>query len=281
MTPDQVRSKVQQDKVDYILAQFVDIHGTPRCKGVPARALDLFLEGSAGFAGAAVSGMGQGPHDHDMIAMPDLASYTLVPWETGVARFACDITVDGQPWPYCPRTALRRMTAELLREGFVMMVGAEAEHFLVRRREDGSIAAVRSRRRRHAREALLRLQEPRRLDGLSPHARDLPGPPRLGALRVGPRGRDRAVRDQLEVLRRADHRGPPHLLQDDDEPGGQELRRHRDPHAEAVRAPHRIRHPLPHLAVGCRAAAQPVPRRARPAGPRPLPPRLSLPRRAS
>jgi glutamine synthetase len=139
MTPEQIRSRVQTDKVDYILAQFVDIHGTPRCKGVPALALDLFLEGSAGFAGAAVSGMGQGPHDHDMIAIPDLGSYTLVPWETGVARFACDITVDGQPWPYCPRTALRRMTSELLREGFVMMVGAEAEHFLVRRREDGSI----------------------------------------------------------------------------------------------------------------------------------------------
>ena len=138
-TPEQIRSRIQQDKVDYILAQFVDINGTPRCKGVPARALDLFLEGSAGFAGAAVTGMGQGPHDHDMIGMPDLDSYTLVPWETGVARFACDITVDGQPWPCCPRTALRRMAAELRAEGFVMMVGAEAEHFLVRRREDGSI----------------------------------------------------------------------------------------------------------------------------------------------
>jgi len=55
MTPEQVRARVQADKVDYILAQFVDIHGTPRCKGVPARALDLFLEGSAGFAGAAVT----------------------------------------------------------------------------------------------------------------------------------------------------------------------------------------------------------------------------------
>src|SRR5262249_55995953 len=89
--------------------------------------------------GGAGSGMGQGPHDHDMIALPDLGSYTLVPWETGVARFACDITVDGQPWPYCPRTALRRMTDELRGEGFVMMVGAEAEHFLVRRQEGGTI----------------------------------------------------------------------------------------------------------------------------------------------
>ena len=222
MTPEQIRAKVQQDKVDYLLAQFVDIHGTPRCKGVPARALDLFLEGSAGFAGAAVSGMGQGPHDHDMIAMPDLGSYTLVPWETGVARFACDITVDGQAWPYCPRTALRRMTAELLREGFVMMVGAEAEHFLVRRREDGSIVPFDP-------DGVDTLEKPcydfKSLAGSMGYLRtlvDIPGPPRLGALRVRPRGRDGAVRDQLEVLGRPDDRRPRHLLQDDDEPGGQD-----------------------------------------------------------
>src|SRR5262245_66379194 len=136
MPPDQVLAHVQKDRIDYILAQFVAINGTPRCKGVPARALDLFLEGSAGFAGAAVSGMGQGPHDHDMIAIPDLASYTPVPWETGVARFACDITVDGRPWPYCPRTALKRGVETLRREGYTLMVGTEAEHFLVKRSAD-------------------------------------------------------------------------------------------------------------------------------------------------
>ncbi|MGH7318386.1 MAG: type III glutamate--ammonia ligase [Candidatus Rokuibacteriota bacterium] len=140
MTRDEVRSLLKTRNVDYLLAQYVDLHGTPRCKGVPARALDLFLEGSAGFAGAAVWGMGQGPHDHDMVAMPDLDSYTSVPWESGVARFACDITVDGKAWPYCPRTALRRATEDLRLQGYVMMVGVEAEHFLVRRREDGTIA---------------------------------------------------------------------------------------------------------------------------------------------
>ena len=140
MTSDDVRRALREGEIDYILAQYVDIHGTPRCKGVPARALDLFLAGSAGFAGAAVAGMGQGPHDHDMIAVPDLSSYTPVPWETGVARFACDITVDGQPWAFCARTVLRRATESLAREGYVMMVGVEAEHFLVARREDGAIA---------------------------------------------------------------------------------------------------------------------------------------------
>jgi glutamine synthetase len=139
MTSDEIRSRLREDKIDYMLAQYVDVHGTPRCKGVPARAFDLFVAGSAGFAGAAVWGMGQGPHDHDMIAVPDLESYTPVPWEDGVARFACDITVDGQPWPYCPRTALRAASERLRGEGYVMMVGVEAEHFLVQRRPDGSI----------------------------------------------------------------------------------------------------------------------------------------------
>ncbi len=139
MNIDNVRSRLTKDGIDYILAQYVDVHGTPRCKGVPASALDLFVEGSAGFAGAAVWGMGQGPHDHDMIAIPDLDSYTPVPWETGVARFACDITVDGKPWPYCPRTALKRAVERLKGEGYRMMVGVEAEHFLVQRRPDGTI----------------------------------------------------------------------------------------------------------------------------------------------
>ncbi len=66
MTIEDIRSQLAKDKIDYILAQYVDIHGTPRCKGIPASALDLFVGGSAGFAGAAVWGMGQGPHDHDM-----------------------------------------------------------------------------------------------------------------------------------------------------------------------------------------------------------------------
>jgi glutamine synthetase len=137
---EELRRRLKDDGIDYILAQYVDLHGTARCKGVPVRAFDQFLEGSAGFAGAAVWGMGQGPHDHDMIGIPDLATYTVVPWERGVVRFACDIVVDGRPWACCPRTVLRRATEALEREGYRLMAGVEAEHFLVTRRPDGTIA---------------------------------------------------------------------------------------------------------------------------------------------
>jgi glutamine synthetase len=136
---DEIRELLEKDKIDYILAQYVDLNGTPRCKGVPARKLSEFVAGSAGFAGGAVWGMGQGPHSHDMIAIPDLHSYTRVPWEEGVARFACDIQVDGREWPYCSRTVLRRAVGSLGAAGYMLMAGVEAEHFLVQRKDDGSI----------------------------------------------------------------------------------------------------------------------------------------------
>ena len=140
MDAKQAKTQLAKDGIDYILAQWVDIHGTPRCKGVPASAFDQFVGGSAGFAGAATVGMGQGPHSHDMIGMPDLDTYTLVPWETGVARFACNIEVDAQPWPYCSRTALATQIARLAAAGYELRVGIEAEHMLVTRGPDGSIA---------------------------------------------------------------------------------------------------------------------------------------------
>ncbi|MBI4306314.1 MAG: type III glutamate--ammonia ligase [Chloroflexi bacterium] len=140
MNARELKSRLEADGITYLLAQWVDINGTPRCKGVPASALDQFLAGSAGFAGAATVGMGQGPHDHDMIGVPDLDTYAVVPWETGVARLVCDIHVDGQPWPYCSRVALKRAIARLAERGYQLKAGVEAEHMLVMRKSDGSIA---------------------------------------------------------------------------------------------------------------------------------------------
>ena len=78
-------------------------------------------------------------------------------------------------------------------------------------------------------------------DGVEVHE-----PPRLGELRERPRGRERPVRAELPLRRRADQRGPAHLLPlhgpHPRPPGGP--RRHL--HAEALRQPDRQR-PAPAL----------------------------------
>jgi glutamine synthetase len=83
--------------------------------------------------------MGQSPADPDMMAMPDPASYTPVPFQPGLAVLHCDIHVEGQPWPYAPRVILKRELARLAARGMVFNCGAEVEYFLVKRIEGGGI----------------------------------------------------------------------------------------------------------------------------------------------
>jgi glutamine synthetase len=136
---DDVRRIVKDNGIEFLFAQFVDMHGKPSAKLVPAHHLDDLLTEGAGFAGFAAGDIGQGPHDPDMIAMPDPRTLTILPWQPNVARFACDVTVEGEPWPFCPRTILRGALDRAAALGYELKVGAELEYFLLRRSEDGGI----------------------------------------------------------------------------------------------------------------------------------------------
>src|SRR3982074_285882 len=106
-TADDVRRIINEQGVEFLFAQFVDMHAKPSAKLVPAHHLDDLLSEGAGFAGFAAGDIGQGPHDPDIAAIPDPRSLTVLPWQPNVARFACDVTVEGKPWPFCPRTILQ------------------------------------------------------------------------------------------------------------------------------------------------------------------------------
>jgi glutamine synthetase len=136
---DEVRSYVRDNNVQFLFAQFVDMHGKPNAKLVPATHLDDLLTDGAGFAGFAAGDIGQQPNDPDMIAIPDVRSLTPLPWRPGVARFACDVTVEGEEWLYCPRTILRKQLDRAAALGFEFKLGCELEYFLVRRHDDGTI----------------------------------------------------------------------------------------------------------------------------------------------
>lgn len=135
-----LEGQFQVDGVSYLLVQFVDLHGAAKVKLVPASALRSSIETGAGFAGGAVWGMGQGPHSHDLCARIDPETYTPLPYEPGVARFAADLHVDGRPHPYCPRVNLRRVIADTRALGYAFNVGIEPEFFLVTKNPDGTVS---------------------------------------------------------------------------------------------------------------------------------------------
>jgi glutamine synthetase len=137
-----IRRAVEERGVEFFFAQFVDLYGRPSAKLVPAQCLDDLVADGAGFAGFAAGELGQRPSDPDIAAMPDLESFTPVPWQPDLARFACDVVVEGEAWPYCPRTILRDGLARAKELGFEFKLGVELEYFLVRRRDDGSIVVA-------------------------------------------------------------------------------------------------------------------------------------------
>jgi glutamine synthetase len=136
---EKIGQQLKDQKIEYILAQFVDIHGCPKVKQVPVDCFDDIVEDGAGFAGGAVWGLGQGPQSHDLMARADLDTFVQLPWKPNVAVTCCDIYVDDEPWPYCARTNLQRMARDFAAEGFVLNGGFEPEHFLVEKTAEGGI----------------------------------------------------------------------------------------------------------------------------------------------
>src|SRR3954453_14697753 len=132
-----------QSGTKFILALFVDLRGKPCAKLVPVEAVDLLATDGVGFAGYAVGAMGQEPKDPDLMAIPDVASFTPIPFvKDGLAIVHCDPHVEGQPWPYAPRVILKSLVQRAADAGFEPWVGAEVEYFLLTRGADGSLATA-------------------------------------------------------------------------------------------------------------------------------------------
>ncbi len=127
----------------FILALFVDLRGKPCAKLVPVEAVDLLASEGVGFAGYAVGAMGQEPKDPDLMAIPDPASFTPIPFiKEGLALVHCDPHVLGKPWPFAPRNILKSLVTRAADAGFEPWVGAEVEYFLLTRNPDGSLATA-------------------------------------------------------------------------------------------------------------------------------------------
>lgn len=127
----------------FILALFVDLRGKPCAKLVPVEAVDELATDGVGFAGYAVGAMGQEPKDPDLVAVPDVSSFTPVPFlKDGLAIVHCDPHVEGEPWPYAPRNILKALVRQAGDAGFEPHAGAEVEYFLLKKDATGRLVTA-------------------------------------------------------------------------------------------------------------------------------------------
>jgi glutamine synthetase len=64
--------------------------------------------------------------------MPDWDTLALLPYAERQARVLADMVQNGQPWPFCPRAFLKRMIADLARDGIQAQAAFENEFYLLR-----------------------------------------------------------------------------------------------------------------------------------------------------
>ena len=118
--------------VKFIRLWFTDILGMLKSVAITVEELKHALTDGITFDGAAIEGFAR-RDEADMIAMPDPASFQVLPWRprpNAVARMFCDIyRTNGEPFEGDPRQVLKRTLRRAADQGYTFYVSPEIEYF--------------------------------------------------------------------------------------------------------------------------------------------------------
>jgi glutamine synthetase len=124
---------IEERDIRFIRLWFTDVLGTLKSVAIAPAELDAAFEEGIGFDGSAIQGFAR-QSESDMLAKPDPATFSILPWRTeapGAARMFCDITLpNGEPSPTDPRNVLRRTLAKAAQMGYTCYTHPEIEFFL-------------------------------------------------------------------------------------------------------------------------------------------------------
>lgn len=120
---------LQTQGVQYAMGTYVDVLGRPKSKMVPIDHLPNLLAGSERYTPRGVGGLGHmNASEDECVAMPDLSTLTVLPWDRRFAWMAADLLYGGTEfWPHCPRSILKQQLAVAAERGLVFNLGVETE----------------------------------------------------------------------------------------------------------------------------------------------------------
>ncbi len=121
--------------VKFVRLWFTDILGLLKSVAITVEELEHAFADGVSFDGASIEGFAR-RDETDMVAVPDPATFQLLPWrprEQAVARMFCDIHLpDGAPFEGDPRYVLKRTLARAAEAGYTFYVSPEIEFFYFR-----------------------------------------------------------------------------------------------------------------------------------------------------
>lgn len=127
----ELAAELSAEGVTYAVGGWIDVHGRSKSKVVPIDHLPNMLAGSERYTPRGISGLGEmTPNEDESVAMPDLATLRVMPWDRRFAWMAADLLFDGdEPFVHCPRSILKRQIAKAADAGFAFNLGVETEFF--------------------------------------------------------------------------------------------------------------------------------------------------------
>ena len=118
--------------VKFIRLWFTDILGMLKSVAITTEELEHALLDGITFDGSAIEGFAR-QDEADMIAVPDPATFQILPWRPrpqAVARMFCDIRQqNGEEFLGDPRQVLKRVLADAAQRGYTFYVSPEIEYF--------------------------------------------------------------------------------------------------------------------------------------------------------
>ncbi len=136
---------IEERDIRFVRLWFTDVLGTLKSVAIaPAELEGAFAEG-IGFDGSAIEGFAR-VYESDMLAKPDPATFSLLPWRSegpGVARLFCDILMpDGSPSYADPRYVLKRSLKNAADLWFTFYTHPEVEFFLFKDPLDPDVGPI-------------------------------------------------------------------------------------------------------------------------------------------
>ena len=129
---------VEERGIRFVRLWFTDVLGFLKSFTITSQELEGAFADGMGFDGSSIEGFSR-IQESDMIAVPDAATFQLIPWTTEqpVARMFCDVyQPDGSPFDGDPRGVLKRQLQRAADLGFTFYVGPELEYFYFKAEDD-------------------------------------------------------------------------------------------------------------------------------------------------
>src|SRR3954465_3936608 len=128
-----VLKQMKDDGIEDVLLWFTDLEGHLKSFSITTGEVEGALDDGMGFDGSSITGF-NAIEESDMVAIPDPATFRVMPGGDGearVGRMICDVvTPDGEPYEGDPRHVLRRALERMAQMGFdTFNVGPELEYF--------------------------------------------------------------------------------------------------------------------------------------------------------